>query len=173
MDTYPRPNGNCSFSILNSSQVVCLLLIFTSLIWSCQAQGHSDDEGFSTPALIFTVIASSLCFIFWVGFIFMCFIFVCCSRNRRNTTSLIYNAQPSPTTYPRPQTHTTDLVYGQPHPSQRPHAVESRFPVPSTILYSPPTYRAGHNSSQIESASIPEATLHQGDAPPAYEEAIK
>ena len=174
MDTYPRPNRkfNGSFSILSPTWVVCLLLIFMSLVWSCQAQGHSDDDdgGLSVPAVIFTVITGAMCFIFW-----MCFILICNSRNRCNTTPLTspihftYDAQPSSTTYPgRPQTHARD--YGQPHSKV---TVESRFPALSTVLYSPPTSRPGYNSSQAESASIPEATLHQSDAPPAYEEAIR
>ena len=155
------------------------LLILLSLIERCQAQ---DDAGFvALPVSLFVVGATIMCACFWI---ILCssFFYQRAKRRRNNlaTTQYTYNPQrPSPyggVTQPYP-------VQGYVEPSTTPDIPPptqaypgQAYVPPSTVAVPNIPSASGATSHTIpqasEPVSLPDATLHQGDAPPGYAEAI-
>ena len=159
--TLSRQNLNCTMS---PTGLVTLLLVFISLVGNCEAQSNVSFVAF-VPFTVVLFIAF-VCLCFWICFIINRHKQRHITASRTTTTQYTYNAQrPNQATYP--QSHAGG---GQPYPLQS-------YVSSSRVLYPPPT-GAGYNTSQTivsvpEPISLPEATLHQGDAPPGYEEAIR
>ena len=156
-----------SFQYVHPARYVAMLLFFTTLVGSCAAQ--SD-----LPVILIPVIA--VIFMFGgFGSIF-CIFFFCClilvtnrNMNRRSrersaqqvnypqTRSTGGGPRPYPVQPSYPQSYPVQSNYPQTHP-----VPPQTYPVvPSQLAYTEP-----------QPVSLPEATLHQGDAPPGYEEAI-
>ena len=160
---------------LKRNYLLSLLFILVVLVGRCDAHNHLLAVNVSIPTVIFCVAITLIC---------ACF-FICCCRmlvERRHYRIL----PPSAVQYSH-HSHETSYYGGtQPYLAQRyiPPSTSSspplpRLPYPYTqrsITPSPPP--SGATTSQTvpqayEPVSLPEATLHQGEAPPAYEEAIK
>ena len=136
--------------------IVSLLLILSTLVGTCEAQNGSSF--FFLPLVLFFVIAAVMCFVFW-GCVCGIAWFSKNSRARvsSQTVQYTYNArQSNQGIYPRSQV-------GSAYP------VQSHYPQ-SSVPYPPSTRQT---VTEAQPVSLPEATLHQGDAPPGYEEAIR
>ena len=136
--------------------IVSPLLILTTLFGTCSAQNGDTvlDASFFLPVIIFVVIACVMCVLFWVC---VCGI-VCFTKSRTSAVTRIpHNVR---------ERSTQQVIYphagggSQPYPGQSNYP--QSYPVPSQLAYTEP-----------QQVSLPEATLHQGDAPPGYEEAIR
>ena len=134
---------------------VKLLFFFFALVGRCKAQ-DSEDTGVGAY-LVFIISVIVIPVIFYVCC--LCIIFCVCviciksSSNRTGHTNGRYahNGQ---------RVHTDDQI----RPAQS-HPVQTHYPQANL------TAIETHEQPQV--VSLPEATLHQGDAPPGYEEAIR
>ena len=159
------------------------LLILLSLIERCQAQGNGPGAGFvALPVSLFVVTATIMCACFWI-ISCSCFFYQRAQQRHNNlatTRYTPYNPQrPSPyggVTQPYP-------VQGYVEPSTTPDIppLTQAYPgqayvPPSTVAVPNIPSASGATSHTIpqasEPVSLPDATLHQGDAPPGYAEAI-
>ena len=155
-------------------KLLCLVIL---LVGRCQAQdGISQLGGFlAIPIVLLFVAFSLVCICFWVHYC------------RQRPPPRRYNAVPATTQYIpyNPQTPYNGgsqpyPVQGYIAPSTAPNPLPSQ-PYPGQAYIPPSTAPsaplAGTTTQTVpqapEPVSLPEATLHQGDAPPGYEEAIR
>lgn len=138
---------------LSCTGLVSVLFILISLTGSCEAQ--SNFVVTVVPVIfIASIIACSCCF-------------TCCL--------CIFHAKTNASKYPQ----TTEIGYNE-QPSYHTHAgyshsqLQGYVPPTARVLYPP---QEEQNISQADVAaepvSLPDAILHQGDAPPGYEEAVR
>lgn len=136
---------------LEKESLLSLLILFACAVVRCRAEVDSAMViGISMPIVLFVTLASTICLCFWIC---MCEL----SRQYKRVT--------------RSQT-----------PQQNPHSHQSRLSslhvhTPSTTDVSPSSTDAHGNSSETtthlsQSPRLLEITLHKGDAPPAYAEAL-
>ena len=172
----------------NSYCLLSVLLILILLVRRCQ--GRVEDHvavNISIPAIVFCIAIIIMCSCFWV----------CCCRMLIQRKRHYHRIRPDPTaaqysTY-GPQTPPHYGTGTQHYPAaQRSYTPPSTAPgstaTPSSSrpysYISPPVQRSqsppeATTSSQptvppvYEPVSLPEATLHHGEPPPDYEEAIK
>ena len=166
-----------TYSNLKRDYLLSLLIL---LIGGCQAQDSDSMASlvggfFAIPISLFVIIASIMCACFWI----------CYCRHRKLQRR---NYAPPVTTQ-----YTPYNPEGPYHGGNQPYPVQG-YIVPSTGSNPPPTQAypgqvyiplstvpfappAETTSQTVLKASepvpLPEATLHQGDAPPAYDKAIK
>ena len=152
-----------SSSYLPSSRtgLVSLLLIFISLIGRCQAQTNFVI----TIVPIILIVSVILCFCCCV-----CVACLCNAKQRRSNATKL----PSETT-----AQTINHPEQAPYHSQPPYVhnqLQDYVPPSTRVLYPP---QEEQDSSQNvatappEPVPLPDATLHEGDAPPGYEEALR
>ena len=152
-----------------NSTVTVLLFVLTYLFGRCEAQGSNGST--SAVAIYIIIIAVGvvcLCFCFWIAFTVNYYRYYQRKNTPRvpqtTTTQHTFNLQRQPN-YPQSQ------VIG---PSSQRYPLQGYSSSSSTAIYPPPTTNVHTAVPQAsESVYLPEATLHQGDAPPAYEEAIR
>ena len=169
---------------LKRNYLLSLLFLPILLFGKCQADNHLAVN-ISMPAIIFCIAITFMCTCFWI----------CCCR-------MLFQRKQYHRIPPHP-TATQYSTYGPQMPSHYGSGTQAQYPAqrytpPSSTAPSPPpaTQRlypygisppipssqspaeATTTSAQTvpqayEPVSLPEATLHHGEAPPAYEEAIK
>jgi hypothetical protein len=98
-------------------------------------------------------------------FIFVCVCAVVCFATSHSTSHSNVNVRTAQYTYSSATARQRDQV-----PSNRP--VPAAYPVQSQRHSSSAPYPTS-NTVPEEPVSLPKATLHHGDAPPGYEEAIR
>lgn len=138
-----------------------VLIILTTLATSCEAQS-SSGAGLSFSVLIPVVAVSVVGCVFFIICICVCAT-ICYatshathSQSRITTQTVWQQRNQLPPGRPVPAGGLSYPVQRQRHSAQI-----SRAPYPSS------------NTVPEEPVSLPEATLHHGDAPPGYEEAIR
>ena len=140
---------------VSSSGITSLFLLLTTLVGSCEAQ-QADSSINTFIILPVTIVAIVVCLVF-IFCACVCAI-ICCSANRSSqsrTVQYTHNAQ-------RQRVQVAGGSYpAQSHQSSVPYPTSSTGYTSQTVPQAP------------EPVSLPEATLHQGDAPPGYEEAIR
>ena len=177
-----------------------LLSLLALHIGTCQAQSSSSSGFVAIPVVIFVAMATFMCVCFWTCFFYQrsrqrqYY-------GAATTTQYTYNPQrpyygvgtqpypaqryvvpstapsnPPPTqSYPVQQYVAPSTAPGNPPPTQ-PYPVQGYFPPSTVTVPNAPPAPPGVTSQTVpqasEPVSLPEATLHQGDAPPAYNEAI-
>ena len=167
----------------NSYYLLSLLFILIPLIIGrCQALDERHVAvNISLPAIVFCIAIIIMCTCFWV----------CCCRMLFQRKQHYHRIRPHPaltaqhySTYGphTPSHYGTDM---QSYPVQRSYIPPENIPPPAATVSRvqprslSPTEAAVAESSQstvpqaYEPVSLPEATLHHGEAPPDYEEAIK
>ena len=163
----------------------CLLTLVSLLflhVGTCQAQ--SSNGFFAIPVSIFVVVATLMCICFWA-----CFFYQRAQRARyyppanAQYTPYVYNQRSNynggaqPGSYPVQGYVVPSTTPSNPPQTQQAYPGPGYVP-PSTVTapYAPPGAPPGATTQTVpqasEPVSLPEATLHQGDAPPAYAEAI-
>ena len=172
-------------SNLRRDYLLILLSLLVLHVGTCQAQ--SSAVFIAVPLSVFVVVAALMCAFFWGC--------ICCDawvKKRRlrgatanaHYTPCVYNQRPhyaggaQPGSYPVQGYVVPSTTPGNPPQTQQayPGPGQSYVP-PSTVTapYAPPA-PPGATSQTVpqasEPVSLPEATLHQGDAPPGYAEAI-
>ena len=126
-----------------------LVLAFVSLIGGCEAQGiGSNMEMFIAFTVTVPIFGSCFCCFFGCFILSICYCIYDKSCPLRRNLETIFNRR------------------GQDQVNQ-PYLATNVQPY-SEQTYIPPT----ETMSDSEPVSLPEATLHQGNAPPGYEEAI-
>ena len=143
------------FSSLSVSSVgiASLVLILTTLD-CCEAQTDTPAISVVLPVVIVAVVG---CIMFFIICACVCTI-VCFTANRSTQSNL--NARTVQYTYSQQQ-RSQVVGPGRAYPVQGQRYPQSSAPyLASKTAPEPPV-------------SLPEATLHQGDAPPGYEEAIR
>ena len=145
-----KPVNTNHYKVTSSVSVTLakLFLITSTLFGTSLAQSSFSAGSFFISIAIFVGIACFMCVLFW-GFVggIVCFI----KSRQASLTRIPCNAR---------ERRTQQLFYPQATPSaggSQPYPVQSNYPQPVP-------------SQQV---SLPEATLHQGDAPPGYEEAVR
>ena len=142
--------------------LVSLLIILILLVGKCEAQ----NTFFVTFTPIIIVAGIIFCFC-------CCICCACiCHAKQRVTNSSKY-PQATEVSY------STNTPYeGADYPQN--HTLQSYVPPSARVLYSAYDVNEQNSSPQAnaeavssEPVSLPEAALHQGDAPPGYEEAIR
>ena len=134
-----------SHRCIHPARLVTLVLFSSTLV----ASGMAQADGTTLTVLILLPVIF-LCICWACGFMFCCII--CCSYLNGKS-----DARERP---------TQQVIYPQATPSaggSPPYPVQSNYPQP---VPSQPPY------TEPQQVSLPEATLHQGDAPPRYEEAV-
>ena len=159
-----------------------LLLLHVGI---CQAQ--SSNGFIAIPVVMFVVAATIMCICFWA-----CFFFQRAQRARfyppanAQYTPYVYNSQrpynaapgAQPGSYPVQGYVVSSTTPGNPPQTQPAYPGPGQGYVPPSTVTSPyaPPGPPGTTSQTVSQApepvSLPEATLHQGDAPPGYAEAI-
>ena len=156
-----------------------LLLLFISLSRTCTAQQTDSTElivGICVPIAVIVITGS---------FIICTCVYSCYFRpstpiavqphEQRPQNQWIYNIERESTSpY---QTQAGHLNRQPPHSSTTiaPRSTNLNFPPigGGPIVAHQQTSQTVPQATSVEPVSLPEATLHQGDAPPAYTEAIK
>ena len=144
-----------SHRCIHPARLVTLVLFSSTLVACGMAQA---DAHVLVPAIL---IPGTI--IFCPAYYFSIICCILCIENarinrRRATRATTFNARVRP---------VQQSFYPQATPSDggsQPHPVQSNYPQP---VPSQPPY------TEPQQVSLPEATLHQGDAPPGYEEAVK
>lgn len=172
--TNQRPDRTYSLKPIG---LVRVLLVVGSLVGTCEAQ--SSNTRFTLEIVLLVVGGSAFCCLFWA--IFTCV--MCAKQQKLNATHLRTPVTATCTQHTfnlHQQNHITPPqsqpgIGGQPYPVQS--YITPTLNIPpmggNCNYYSEPqnTSVTTHFSKPV--SSLPEATLHQGDAPPAYEEAIR
>ena len=159
-------NGISSSSLsANSVGTTNLVLILTSLIGYCEAQ--SNGSGSSSAALSFilpvVIVGVVGCIMFFIICACVCAI-ICFTAGRSSQPS--YRTRTVQHTYSAQQQRRSQAA-GRPATGGSYPVQSQRYPQSSSAPY--PT----SNTVPEEPVFLPEATLHHGDAPPGYEEAIR
>lgn len=170
----------------NSYYLLSLSLISVLLVGRCQAQAGIDVRAvnISLPAIVFCIAITIMCSCFWV-----CFCRMLLQRKRHyhrirpshpsTIQHSIYSpGHQSPSHY---GTGGTPVQRSYPPPTELPGVTPSSTSRPYTHISPPfsspmeaPTSSESTAPPQpYEPVALPEATLHHGEAPPDYEEAIK
>ena len=148
-------------------------ITFTSLFGRCKAQQESTNGSTTTLILIIAAGVGLSCLLSMIIFAIW---YV--KRKRKNTAMAL------PTTSTR-YAHNiqTQLSFPQSQASDQSslqYRLQSNVSPLSRVIYSAssPTSNVSNEASQTvpqasEPVSLPEATLHQGEAPPGYAEAVK
>lgn len=166
-EKFVTPMGSVFSVFRNATILKCLLVIFLSVVGSCRAQTNNsdNDNNVSVQAVVFVVIAAIMCLIFWACYACICF--------SKQTCAISTTPQPSPVHYSTRNTHQSN---GYSQNSARDYLVPRRFlshteniSGHSEFNHSAAARVGSHSPVRV---SLPEATLHQADAPPTYEEAI-
>ena len=159
---------------LKRNYLLSLLLLQILLFGTCRADSHLAVN-ISMPAIIFCIAITFMCTCFWI----------CCCR-------MLFQRKHYHRIPPHP-TAAQYSTYGPQTPSHYGSGTEAQYPIqsyiPPTTVLSPPstmqrpyphsvsppaTTPSAQTISQVyEPVSLPEATLHHGEPPPDYEEAIK
>ena len=155
------------------------LLILLSLsilhVGTCQAQDNfgPGPEFYALPFGLFFGIGAIMCCCFWT-IVCTCFCFQYRAQRLNNPQRPQYGTVTQP--YSTQGHVISSITPGHPPPTQE--AYPGQAYVLSTVVAAsiPPAPGPGATSQTVpqasEPVSLPEATLHQGDAPPAYEEAV-
>ena len=162
--------GRYSLLRLGVTDRVSLILLWLIVLFGgCEAQSGLN------PGLIVIATFMGLGGIFTITCICIVFCTACyqnckkISRSRGNSTHI------GSFTYSHPYQASNQANSGLSYPA---YQVQNGFNSSSTQEHYPSTTPTGATSYSTshtipsESVSLPEATLHQGDAPPAYEEAV-
>ena len=145
-------------SNLRRDSLLALLSLFLLNIGICQAQSSSGIS-IAIPLPITLAFFACACFC-------ICFCIQLAKQRQRQDYGAPANVQYAPYVYNPPRTQ-------QIYPGQG-YAPLSTVTVPSGLPLAPPGPGATQSQTATsEPVSLPEATLHQGDAPPAYEEAVR
>ena len=152
-----------SFSCLPSSQtgLMSLLFIFISLIGRCQAQSNFVV----TIVPIILILSIIVCFCCCV-----CFACVCHAKQRRSNASKL----PSETTA-ETANHPEQAPYHS-QPAYVHNQLQEYVPPSTRVLYPPQEEQDSSQNADTtppDPVPLPDATLHEGDAPPGYEEAVR
>ena len=143
-----------------------LLLLLTCLTGRCRAEVDTNMIiGICIPAVLFAVATTIICVCFWI-----CYCNVSKQYNGRRPTERLPSL--NETTY-CPESQSAIARSYQIHPVQN-----YASPSPTALSHTPTDSVASSGTSECllpptEPASLPDATLHKGEAPPAYAEAIK
>ena len=151
-------------SNLRRDSLLALLSFFLLNIGICQAQSSSGIS-IAIPLPITLAFFACACFC-------ICFCIQLAKQRQRQDYGAPTNVQYAPYVYNPLQTQQAYSGQG--------YAPPSTMTVPSGLPLAPPGPEATQSHTAIslaaqatsEPVSLPEATLHQGDAPPAYEEAV-
>ena len=169
-ENFARPTGNL---YSNATVLKCLLVIFISVLGSCSCQAQTNDGdnnngNVSVQAVVFIVIAATMCLIFWACYACICF--------SKQNCAISTTPQLSPVRYSTRNTHQSN---GYSQNSARDYPMPRRFlghdhteDISGHSEFNDMQAAARVGSHSPVSVSLPEATLHQGDSPPTYEEAI-
>lgn len=170
---------------LNSYYVSSLLF---TLVGRCQAVAGINDRAvnISLPAIVFCIAITTMCTCFWVC---LCRMLLQRKRHyhriRPGHPSTVQHSTYNPA-HQHPSHYGTEGT--QPYPVQRSYPPPTALPGSTGVIpistsrpYSPflspmeaPTSSESTTAPQpYEPVALPEATLHHGEAPPDYEEAIK
>ena len=172
-------------SNLRRNSLLALLSLLLLQVGTCQAQ--SSDGFFFFFLSIFVLMATLMCICFWGCFCFQV-------ARRRQLYGAPVNVHYTPHVYNQRQSYGTGAqaqpgsypVQGYVVPSTTPAGVnppqtQQAYPSQGYVLPStgvvPSVSPLAHpgaipQATTSEPVPLPEATLHQGDAPPGYQEAI-
>ena len=175
-------------SNLRRDSLLALLSLLLLQVGICQAQSSSGTGFVALPISIFVVVATLMCICFWV-----CFCFQMAKRRQLygtpanvHYTPYVHNqrpyystgAQAQPGSYPVQGYVVPSATPAGVNPPQTQQAYPSQGYVPPSTgvsvvpSVSPLAHPGAIPQATSEPVPLPEATLHQGDAPPGYEEAI-
>jgi hypothetical protein len=168
-------------SNLRGDSLLTLLSLLLLHVGTCQAQ--SSSSFFAIPVSVFVIVATLMCICFWVCF--------CVQLAKRRQ---FYGTGATANVHYAPYVHNQRPYYGSPGAAQPGSYPVQGYVPPSTVTSAgvnpPQTQQAypgqGYATAAVpnpsplappgggtsEPVSLPEATLHQGDAPPGYAEAI-
>jgi hypothetical protein len=145
-------------SNLSRDSLLILLSLLLLHIETCQAQ--SSGGIYATPVVFFATLIICVCF--WVCF--------CIQRAKQRTFHSSYPVRARGYVSTAPPGHSVNPPQTQQvYPGQG-YVPPSAATVPNPSPPVPP--EATPQATTSESASLTHATLHQGDAPPGYAEAI-
>ena len=189
-------------SNLRRDSLLALLSLLLLHVGTCQAQSSMSTIIVAVPVTVFAfvvmAIIMTLCICFWVCFCVQMAkqrqLFNGAPANARaRYTPYVHNQRPyqdraaqlagsySAQGYVVPSTTSAGVSSPQTqqiYPGQG-YVPPSTVTVPSALPLAPPGATQSQTAIPLatqatsEPVSLPEATLHQGDAPPAYEEAIE
>ena len=146
---------NCSrHFLLSPTGLATSLFIFVSLIGRCTAQSNFAIS--ITPVILIVSIIGCFCCC-------ICFACVCHAKQRRTNASKF------------PQAPHDEQTQYHAQPTYSHNELQGYLPPTTRVLYPP---QEEENTSQADTGTsepvpLPDATLHQGDAPPGYEEAVR
>ena len=155
-----------------------LLLLLISLSRTCTAQ-QTDSTGLiigiSVPIAVVVITGIFICTCVYSYYFRRSTPIAVQSHEQRPQNQWIYNIERESTSpY---QTQAGHLNRQPPHSSTTiaPRSTNLNFPPigGGPIVAHQQTSQTVPQATSVEPVSLPEATLHQGDAPPAYTEAIK
>ena len=162
MCTLRNRERNCC----TSTSLILLFLSFSAGRCTAQETSSSDTAfiiGVSLPITLFVLAVIAICVCFWG-----CYLRVSMLARQPQRPRYVHNYQ-RPHQAVHPQSQATS--------NGQPNSTATVITPPSTNLNLPPTGSDSSTSQTVpqasESTSLLEATLHQGDAPPAYAEAIR
>ena len=147
---------------VNISQTVLIWLTFISLFGRCNAQESGIDFvliPIATVVVVFTLLA------LWFSAI------ICYVKQRSQGV----NISPVPSATDAIE-HTFNLQITQNRasgPCSQQYQLQNNVSPSARVLYPGPPMNMTTNGLTFEPVFLPEVTLHQGEAPPTYEEAIR
>ena len=150
-----------------------LLLLLISLSRTCTAQ-QTDSTGLiigiSVPIAVIVITGIFICTCIYSYYFRRSTPIAVQPHEQRPQSQWIYNIE-------RESTQAGHLNRQPPHSSTSvaPRSTNLNFPPigGGPIVVNPQTSQTVPQATPVEPVPLPEATLHQGDAPPAYTEAIK
>lgn len=154
-------------SVVSPTLLICILI---SLFERCEAQ--RGDVVFAIPIIVVAVVMIIICCCFWISFTNSCYRHQK-SKNVRFQQSTV--AQDIFNIQRQPNFAQSQVIDGD---SQR-YLLQSHSSASFTVIPPPLTTTTLFATTvqtvpqASESVSSSEATLHQGEAPPDYEEAIR
>ena len=145
---------------LSQTGLVSLLLVLITLIGRCEAQSNFVVSIVPISLIVSVIVCFCCC---------VCIACVCHAKQRRSNASKLPGETPRTTAYTEQAPYHSQPAYV--------HGQLQDYTPPSTRVLYPP--QEEQDSSQTETGTsepavpLPDATLHEGDAPPGYEEAIR
>ena len=129
----------------HSKSSLCLLLLFLSLSAGCQAikSEVKKNVAISVPIVLFAVAVGVICTIYWACY---------CNAWRRHKPTLSAEIR---------------QTYYQTSIDEQSVSVPAYIPALPSVITVP-----DESESCPQNDELPEAELHQGDAPPAYADAV-